>query len=155
MLSSSGASNQSECCKIARSPKLCELKREDLVVNFRRLLPALAVVIVLSFPIGLKAQEPEFDVQPNEKESKVPDIENGETLARKLCVGCHVLDLGAESIPQADVPSFRTIAGRPDQTFETLTTWLLAPHAPMPDPHLSRTEIRDLAGYIMSLRKVR
>jgi len=46
----------------------------------------------------------------------VPDIENGETLARKLCIGCHVLDRGADSIPQADAPSFRTVAGRPDQT---------------------------------------
>ena len=125
------------------------------MVNFRRLMPAFAITIALFSPIGLQAQEPEFDLKPNEKESKMPDIENGETLARKLCVGCHVLDPGADSIPQADVPSFRTIAERPGQTFETLTTWLLAPHAPMPDPHLSRAEIRDLAGYILSLRKVR
>jgi mono/diheme cytochrome c family protein len=116
--------------------------------------PALAVSIVLLWPINLHAQEPEFDLKPNEQESKVPDLPNGETLARKLCVGCHVLDPGLGKIPQADVPSFRIIADRPNQTTETLTTWLLAPHAPMPDPHLSRTEIRDLAGYIMSLRKV-
>ena len=119
----------------------------------RKLSPALAVAVLLSWPLGLHAQEPEFELKPNERESKVPDVPNGEALARKLCVGCHVLDAGADKIPQADVPSFQTIADRPNQTQETLTTWLLAPHAPMPDPHLSRTEIRDLAGYILSLKK--
>lgn len=123
------------------------------MINIRRLSPALAIAIMLLSSVGLRAQEPEFELKPNEQESKVPDIENGETLARKLCVGCHVLDAGADKIPQADVPSFQAIADRPNQTVETLTTWLLAPHAPMPDPHLSRTEIRDLAGYILSLRK--
>jgi mono/diheme cytochrome c family protein len=123
------------------------------MVNIRPLSPALAVAAVLFWPIALQAQEPEFDLKPNEQESKVPDLANGETLARKLCVGCHVVDSGADKIPQADVPSFQAIADRPNQTTESLTTWLLAPHAPMPDPHLSRTEIRDLAGYIASLRK--
>jgi mono/diheme cytochrome c family protein len=121
--------------------------------NICRFSPALVAAIVLFWPIGLSAQEPEFDLKPNEQESKVPDIPTGETLARKLCVGCHVVDSGTDKIPQADVPSFQSIADRPNQTIETLKTWLLAPHAPMPDPHLSRTEIRDLAGYIASLRK--
>ena len=124
------------------------------MVNIRRLSPALAAAVVLLSSISPQAQEPEFDLKPNEQESKVPDIPNGETLARKLCVGCHVIDPDTGKIPQADVPSFQAIADRPNQTVESLTTWLLAPHAPMPDPHLSRTEILDLAGYIISLRKV-
>jgi cytochrome c len=123
------------------------------MVNIRRFSPALAMAVLLLWPISLQAQEPDFDLKPNEKESKVPDVANGEVLAHKLCVGCHVLEPGADNIPQADVPSFQAIADRPNQTQETLTTWLLEPHAPMPDPHLSRTEIRDLAGYIVSLRK--
>ncbi|MGZ5851440.1 MAG: c-type cytochrome [Hyphomicrobium sp.] len=123
------------------------------MVIIRRISPALATTALLLWPLGLQAQEPDFDLKPNLQESKVPDVANGETLARKLCVGCHVLDAGADKVPQADVPSFQAIADRPNQTQETLTTWLLAPHAPMPDPHLERMEIRDLAGYIMSLRK--
>ena len=123
------------------------------MINMRRFSPALAIAVLLLWPISPRAQEPEFDLKPNVGESKVPDIANGEVLARKLCVGCHVLDPAADKIPQPDVPSFPAIADRPNQTLETLTTWLLAPHAPMPDPHLSRTEIRDLAGYIISLRK--
>jgi mono/diheme cytochrome c family protein len=125
-----------------------------MLITPRRIpLSALFVVLGLLLPVCARAQEREFDLKQNEAESKVPDIENGEALARKLCVGCHVLERGSDAAPQADVPSFPAISDRPDQTVETLTTWLLAPHAPMPDPHLSRTEIRDLAGYIISLKK--
>ena len=123
------------------------------MLNIGRISSALALALVLLAPLRVHAQDPNWDLKENETESKVPDIENGETLARKLCVGCHVLDPAADKIPQPDVPSFAAIAARPNQTIETLTTWLLAPHAPMPDPHLSRKEIRDLAGYIVSLRK--
>ncbi len=128
---------------------------EKLMLNTPRriALSALPVVLALLLPVSARAQDPEWDIKENETESKVPDIETGETLARKLCVGCHVLDPAADKIPQPDVPSFAAIAARPNQTIETLTSWLLAPHAPMPDPHLSRVEIRDLAGYIISLRK--
>jgi mono/diheme cytochrome c family protein len=125
--------------------------------NFRRPLAALSVSLALFFPAALRAQvpevEPELDIKPNVQESKVPDVANGDAIAHKLCVGCHVVDKQAASPPpQADVPSFTAVATRANQSLEGLTTWLLAPHAPMPDPHLSRVEIRDLAGYIMSLK---
>jgi mono/diheme cytochrome c family protein len=125
------------------------------MVNITRILSALAVSLALVWSISANAEEPEpeLGIKPIVKESKVPDVANGEALANKLCVGCHVLDRGAAAIPQPDVPSFPAIADRPNQTVEALTTWLLQPHAPMPDPYLSRVEIRDLAGYIFSLRK--
>ncbi len=82
----------------------------------------------------------------------MPDPENGEIIAHKLCVGCHLIDKSSDGVAQADIPSFPLIANRPDQSIETLTNWLNAPHAPMPDPHLTRKEVRDLAGYIMSQR---
>ncbi len=125
--------------------------------NFRRYLAALSVTLPLCMPVAVHAEEPvpehEFEIKPNVPESKVPDVANGDTLAHKLCVGCHVVDKSSGNAPpQPDVPSFVAVANRPNQTVETLATWLLQPHAPMPDPHLSRKEIRDLAGYIMSLR---
>ena len=113
------------------------------------------VVVLLTFAIPAGAQEPELGVKPNQKESLVPDPDNGKVLAGKLCVACHMIEQGAGSVPQADVPSFPAIANRPDQSIEALTNWLLAPHAPMPDPHLTREEVRDLAGYILSLSKRR
>jgi mono/diheme cytochrome c family protein len=113
---------------------------EKLMLNTPRRIPlsALPVVLALLLPVSARAQDPEWDLKENETESKVPDIENGEALAHKLCVGCHVLERGSDAAPQADVPSFPAISDRPNQTVETLTARLLAPHAPMPDPHLSR-----------------
>jgi mono/diheme cytochrome c family protein len=123
--------------------------------KLRRHLAALSVTLTLCMPVAVLAQEPEheLDIKPNLPESKVPDVPNGDSIAHKLCVGCHVVDKSTGNAPpQPDVPSFAAVANRPNQTVETLTTWLLEPHAPMPDPHLSRKEIRDLAGYIISLR---
>lgn len=105
------------------------------------------------------AQEIEPDAIPENKplESKVPDTEAGLQVARKLCVSCHLIGEAPDGSMQGgvplDVPSFTAIANRPNQSLEALKTWLMAPHQPMPDPHLSRIEIRDLAGYILTLRK--
>jgi mono/diheme cytochrome c family protein len=94
----------------------------------------------------------ELGVEPNLAESTVPDIAMGKEIADKLCVGCHATDQSLGERRQADVPSFISIANRPKQSIEALSGWLMAPHAPMPDPHLSRKEIRDLAAYIVSLK---
>ncbi|MEQ1576940.1 MAG: hypothetical protein ABL894_04740 [Hyphomicrobium sp.] len=84
--------------------------------------------------------------------SKVPNVGNGLELSRKLCTSCHLIGEPPNAPTPADVPSFARIANRAEQSQEKLANWLMAPHQPMPDPHLSRNEIRDLAGYILSLR---
>ena len=111
-----------------------------------------AVMILFSWPVTSNAQEHELGIEPNLRESTVPDSENGQALARKLCVACHLIENATDGITQADGPSFSAIANRPDQSAETLANWLIAPHAQMPDLHLTRKEVRDLAGYIISLR---
>ena len=111
----------------------------------------MAVVLVATSATST-AQEPELGVEPNQAESTIPDVTTGKEIAGKLCVGCHVVEKTSSGNTQADVPSFPSIANRPNQSLEALSGWLMAPHAPMPDPHLTRTEIRDLAGYIVSLR---
>ena len=111
-----------------------------------------AIMILFSWPVTSNAQEHELGIEPNQQELTVPDPENGQALARKLCVACHWIENATHGVTQADVPSFSAIANRPNQSAETLTNWLMAPHAPMPDPHLARKEIRDLVGYIISLR---
>ncbi|MTD92739.1 hypothetical protein GIW81_00125 [Hyphomicrobium sp. xq] len=114
---------------------------------------AAAIVTVAMTASEAAAQDPQLGVQPNLPESTVPVIGDGRSTAAKLCIGCHVIDNASNGIPAADVPSFASIADRPVQSVDALSIWLTAPHLPMPDPHLTRKEIRDLAGYIFSLRR--
>jgi mono/diheme cytochrome c family protein len=110
------------------------------------------VVFLASAWLPAAAQNPELDEKQKEAESKLPDPKNGLIVARKLCTNCHLIGEPANASVPADVPSFPSIANRPNQSADALTNWLVAPHAPMPDPHLTRKEIRDIAGYILLLR---
>jgi mono/diheme cytochrome c family protein len=111
-----------------------------------------AALILLACAEISSAQEPELGVKPPQAGPTAPDVASGKAIASKLCVGCHVIDQTSDGVIAADVPSFLSIANRPAQSVDNLSNWLRAPHAPMPDPHLTRKEIRDLAGYIVSLR---
>jgi mono/diheme cytochrome c family protein len=112
----------------------------------------IAALVVAAAPAVSFGQD--FDIVPeeNKRESTVPEPENGAELAQKLCVGCHIIARSSEARAQVDVPTFPEVADRPNQSFDALSAWLIKPHAPMPDLHLSRKEVRDLAGYILSLR---
>lgn len=104
---------------------------------------------------GQVPSEPPFILEePNKTESTVPEPENGLLVARKLCASCHLIGEPPTAETPADVPSFPSIADRPEQSAEKLSNWLLQPHTPMPNLHLTRKEIRDLAAYIMTLRTV-
>ena len=112
-----------------------------------------AVVAILASPwLPAAAQTPELDERQKQAEAKMPNPKNGLILARKLCSTCHLIGEPINASTPADIPSFPSIANRPNQSAEALANWLLAPHAPMPDPHLTQKEIRDIAGYILSLR---
>ena len=78
------------------------------------------------------------------------DIKNGEQLARRWCGTCHLV-AADQSQANADVPSFSSIAERPDFKSETIATFLLDPHPKMPSFTLSRKEADDIAEYIASL----
>ncbi len=130
----------------------CRYWARNIARGARLAVLTASVLLLAGGTQATNAQEPELGVEPNKTESKVPNVANGQVLARKLCVNCHLIDEGADGATPADVPSFPGIANRPNQSAEALTNWLTAPHAPMPDPHLARKEIRDLAGYILSLK---
>jgi mono/diheme cytochrome c family protein len=114
------------------------------------LLALAGALVAISTSLSVGAQE--LGVEPNVPESTTPDVVAGKELASRLCAGCHAIDTAATE-RKVDVPSFVSIADRPGQSFDALSGWLMAPHMPMPDPHLSRKEIRDLAGYIVSLKR--
>jgi mono/diheme cytochrome c family protein len=83
---------------------------------------------------------------------RAADATNGEKLAKRWCVSCHVVGEGQRQA-NADTPPFSAIAGRPDFTAAQVALFLLTPHPRMPDMSLSRNEAADLAAYIAAQKK--
>jgi mono/diheme cytochrome c family protein len=82
-----------------------------------------------------------------------PDPVSGKALAEQLCAGCHLVSDRQKGRVVAGVPSFDAIANRPDQSVERIFKVIIRPHAPMPDTHLTRTEIGDIIAYLDTLRR--
>jgi mono/diheme cytochrome c family protein len=79
------------------------------------------------------------------------DAANGERLAERWCAACHVVT-NAQREANADAPPFEEIAKRPTFSESGLTTFLLDPHAKMPNMNLTRFEAGDIAAYVAKLR---
>jgi mono/diheme cytochrome c family protein len=79
------------------------------------------------------------------------DATNGERLAERWCSACHVVT-SAQRQANADAPPFEEIAKRPAFSESGLTTFLLDPHAKMPNMNLTRSEAGDIAAYVAKLR---
>lgn len=77
------------------------------------------------------------------------DAKKGAVIAKRWCASCHVV-APEQTSADADAPSFADIAKRrPDR--KQIANFLVNPHPPMPDMHLSRKEIDDITTYIRSL----
>lgn len=100
----------------------------------------LALVLILHGPA--RAEPPDV-VEPS--------AEKGQTLAERLCSGCHVVETASKTVP-AGIPPLRAIANLPGQTATRILNVLIQPHAPMPDMQLSRQEILDITAYLDTLR---
>jgi mono/diheme cytochrome c family protein len=79
------------------------------------------------------------------------DAGNGERLAERWCSACHVVT-NIQRQANADAPPFQEIAKRPNFSESGLTTFLLDPHAKMPNMDLTRIEAGDIAAYVARLR---
>ena len=79
------------------------------------------------------------------------DAFNGERLAERWCAACHVVTTSQREA-NADAPPFEEIAKRPNFSESGLTTFLLNPHAKMPNMNLSRIEAGDIAAYVAKLK---
>jgi mono/diheme cytochrome c family protein len=79
------------------------------------------------------------------------DASNGKKVAVRWCAACHVVTPDQQRA-YADAPPFREIANRPDFSESALVTFLLNPHAKMPNMSLTRVEANDIASYIDTLR---
>jgi mono/diheme cytochrome c family protein len=120
-----------------------------------RLAAIAAAFAGIAFPCyAQEPVEPPFNIEQTKKaESTVPDAAAGLQTARTLCAACHLIGEPPNAATPVDVPSFASVANRPEQSAERLSNWLIQPHTPMPNLHLTRKEIRDLSAYILTLRK--
>jgi mono/diheme cytochrome c family protein len=80
------------------------------------------------------------------------DADNGERLAQRWCVACHVVTTVQTSTTTDQAPPFPSIAKKPDFDAAKIALFLLDPHPKMPDMGLSRKEAADLAAYIATLK---
>jgi mono/diheme cytochrome c family protein len=79
------------------------------------------------------------------------DAPNGERLAERWCAACHVVSLDQRQA-SSDAPPFEEIARRRNFSETGMMTFLLDPHAKMPNMNLTRFEAGDIAAYINKLR---
>ncbi len=80
------------------------------------------------------------------------DVEIGRQTAAKWCSGCHQID-PQSPVSNDTVPSFASIARMSSTTEMSLAAFLSTSHNRMPDFSLTRTEIRDVSAYILSLKQ--
>jgi mono/diheme cytochrome c family protein len=76
---------------------------------------------------------------------------NGMRVAELWCAACHVVTVSQRQA-NADAPPFEEIAKRSNFSEPGLVTFLLDPHAKMPNMNLTRIEANDIAAYIGTLR---
>ena len=79
------------------------------------------------------------------------DIENGRRLTERWCSACHAIGSAPAKFNRA--PSLAAIAARQDISPEMITSFLLLPHATMPNAPLRRKDAADVAAFIMEMKK--
>jgi mono/diheme cytochrome c family protein len=81
-----------------------------------------------------------------------PDSVRGQELAARLCSNCHLVGTSQQEHANVDVPSFKEIANKEGQTEGAIMASILLPKHPMPTIPLTKSEVADLAAYMMNLR---
>ncbi|MBP2291451.1 cytochrome c [Azospirillum rugosum] len=85
------------------------------------------------------------------------DAENGRRIADRWCASCHVVSGSGAATNRVGgtdaVPTLASIARDPARGPNWLRQWLTAPHPPMPNLNLSRTEIDDVVAYLETLSR--
>jgi mono/diheme cytochrome c family protein len=84
--------------------------------------------------------------------SLAADAVNGETLAKRWCVSCHVVSEDQRKGTDV-VPSFASIASQPGFDEDKLAIFLLEPHPKMSSMALSRIEAKNIAAYIAEQKR--
>jgi mono/diheme cytochrome c family protein len=83
--------------------------------------------------------------------SLAQNVENGGRISERWCSECHTI--GSRSARHKGAPPFASIAARDIVTSDMLVSFLLLPHATMPNLSLSRSDALDIAAFIMDMKK--
>jgi mono/diheme cytochrome c family protein len=103
-------------------------------------IPLLSAIILVAPSRAVRAQVP-------------ADLEAGHKLGMIWCSNCHVVSPEQQSGNSTGAPTFAAIANAKTTTELGLHAFLQTPHDRMPDLHLDREEIDNVAAYIISLRQ--
>lgn len=78
------------------------------------------------------------------------NAEHGRRLSERWCSECHAVGSASDKIHRA--PSFASIAAKDAIDLDMIASFLLLPHATMPNPPLSRKDARDIAQFIIDMK---
>jgi mono/diheme cytochrome c family protein len=78
------------------------------------------------------------------------NAENGQRLSERWCAGCHAIDASSKA---KAAPPFAAIAAKDKITSEMIASFLLLPHATMPNFPFTGHDAADIAAFIMSMKK--
>jgi len=115
------------------------MHRENVTRRLTCLVALVASSVLVAVPQQPKAQE-------------IGDVAAGRQLSATWCSSCHLVAPSASSGIVNGTPTFPAIARMKSTTVLSLRAFLQTPHARMPDLHLTRDEIDNIAAYILSLR---
>lgn len=130
----------------------------DSLTNLTQPGLRMKILIVLAWLVGLGLVANPACAQDA---SVADDVREGHRLAILICSYCHVAatDQPDEPILQPPGPSFASIAQRNDVSVDSLRTFLRTTHRNvsrpngMPNPELLDFQAKQVAAYILSLRK--
>jgi mono/diheme cytochrome c family protein len=76
----------------------------------------------------------------------------GRSFAIANCAECHAIRPCQNTSPNADAPSFTSVANSPGMTGRALAVWLETSHPSMPNFIVPREDRDNVIAYIMSLQ---
>jgi mono/diheme cytochrome c family protein len=78
------------------------------------------------------------------------NVSNGQRLSERWCSECHMIGTTPGKYKRAK--SFAAIAAKNAITSDRIASFLLLPHATMPNLPLTRADAQDIAAFIISMK---
>jgi mono/diheme cytochrome c family protein len=105
-----------------------------MMKRYPRLLDLSIALCLLAAGTAAQAQNPE----------------NGQRLSERFCAGCHAINASSKS---RGAPPFAAIAAKEKINSEMIASFLLLPHATMPNSPLTHNDAEDIAAFIMGMKR--